>query len=806
MKNHQFLRFIPLLLSYQVSGSEFDLSFMNSDISGKKLDMRWFEQAIAPGEHMIDVELNKQSTQRMLIEFKLNDTNVLQPCLSKVDVLDLNIKTPAVAKDCYTVEDISPMATANYISSQSLLILSIPDVNIDKSDGKLKTLPSKWDQGVNSVKLNYNSYINGASNSSNINGYLGIQALATFGMWRLKGGGNVYKNGHIFSSNLSDFYVYRDIDSITSRASFGEIRSGSISAINGSLPLTGLNLLNASRMYKSHWNNYVPILKDIALSSAKVTVLQSGRVLYSRVVSPGEFEISDLDVSSTGADLELVIEESNGQIRRRTIPFTKLPSLLREGRFNYSVSAGQYRNSNASIEPAVLTGGFEYGLGVITPKFSTLLSERYYYGELGVTYDLGRLGAMSFESGATRYTSFDDHKQYNGFILKSLYAKQFYRSATSLQLVGYQYRSPDFLSFEEYISTANEVDGNHKTRLGLRNRFEVSVNQPISEASLYLSYKYDTYHNSSLNGTSLYSSLNFNLGRISVGLNYTISDTVQANYGVNSDRRIGLSLSLPFGKSNDSNVLFSSTHEQNTNTLSNRLSYSGKTGNYDYSATVNQTSNDTNTDSRSVSAMVRHSTSYGQFSANVESRSETTAGSLSANGGLLIYKGGVVATQYLGETTAVVKVKDAENLVINHNPTLKTNKNGIAVIPYSNDYGSNRIHVNAEGNSDVQLVEFSKTYIPRRGSTVFVDLKARVGKRVLVKLNTSKNLFGEHVVSQDNQSDEVSFVGTDNIVYLSGIRPNQSTAFVVGDGLCEFSINVSPNSKSLQDIIELSCN
>lgn len=778
---------------------------MNSDISGEKLDTSWFEQAIAPGEHMIDVELNGLSAQRMLIEFKQYATNNIQPCLSKAQLVDLNIKVPEVSKACYIATDISTMATANYISSQSLLVLSVPDINIEKKDGKLKTPRSKWDEGVNSVKLNYNSYISDTSNSSDVNGYLGVQALATFGMWRLKGGGNLYKNGSTFNSNLSDFFVYRDVDAITSRANFGEIRTSNISAINGSLPLTGLRVAKATSMYKSHWNNYVPVLKDTALSSAKVTVLQNGLVLYSRVVPPGEFEIDDLDVSSTGADLELVIEESNGQIRRRTIPFTKLPSLLREGSFNYSISAGQYRNSNSSIQPAVLTGGLEYGLGVITPKFSSLLSEQYYYGELGVTYDLGQFGAMSFEGGATRYSSFDDKQDHSGFILKSLYAKQFYRSATSLQLVGYQYRSPDFLSFEEYVSTANQSDP-ERSGLGLRNRFEVSVNQPISEATLYLSYRYDTYHNSSLSGTSLYSSLNFSLGRVSVGMNYTISDTVLANYGVSSDKRLGLSLSLPFGEKNDSSVVFSSTHEQNTGAFNNQLSYNGRTGNYDYSTTVSQTINDTNTGNESVSAVVRNSTPYGQFAANIESNGETTSGSLSANGGLLIYEDGIVAAQYLGETTAIVKVDDAEELIVNHNPTLRTNKDGVVVIPYANDYGSNKVYINAEENSDVQLVEFSKSYVPRRGSTVLVNLKARVGKRVLVKLNTEENLFGEPVVSLDNQSDEMSFVGTDNIVYLSGIKPDQSTTFVVGPGRCEFSINVSPDSKSLQDIVERSCN
>ncbi|MGD8234011.1 fimbria/pilus outer membrane usher protein [Vibrio sp. TRT 1302] len=792
-----------LLFAYQVESSEYDLNFMNSNIIGKEIDTYWFERGISPGSHMIDVELNGLNAQRMLIKFVEDTTGNLQPCFSKKQLNSLSIKVPEMSRSCYMVTDINPnAATANYVSSQSSLVVSVPDINIEKPDGKLKTPSSNWDEGINSVKFNYNSYISGTNNSSDVNGYLGVQALASFGMWRLKGGGNLYKSGNDLNSNVSDFFVYRDIDSITSRASFGEIRSGNISAVNGSLPLTGIHLEKATNMYKSHWNNYVPILRDTALSSAKVTVLQNGLVLYSRVVPPGEFAIDDLDVSSTGADLELIIEESDGQIRRRTIPFTKLPSLLREGNFNYSLSAGQYRNSHSSFQPVVLTGGLEYGLGIVTPKFSTLLSDQYHYGELGLTYDLGQFGALSLEGGALRYSGLEDQRQYSGFIIKSLYAKQFYRSSTSLQLVGYQYRSPDFQTFEEYVSTLYQPDIS-RTELGLRNRFEVSLSQPFSEATLYLSYKYDTYHDSPLSGTSLYSSLSFSFGRASVGLNYTISDTVLANYGVSSDRRLGLSLSLPLGENRDSSVVFSSTHRKDTGAFNNQLSYNGTVGDYDYTTSV---AHDTDTDKNSVSANVRATKSYGQFSANVQSHGKVTSGSLSANGGLLAYQGGIVATQYLGETSAIVKVDNANDLVVNHNPTTRTNRNGVAVVPYANDYGSNKIHINAEKNPDVQLVEFSKTYVPRRGSTVLVSLKARVGKRALVKLHAEDNLFGEPVVSIDNQNDEVSFVGTDNIVYLSGIKPGESTTFIVGSDLCKFSLNVSPDSKNLQNIVERNCN
>ena len=111
---------------------------MNSDISGEKLDTRWFDQAIAPGEHMIDVELNGLSSQRMLIEFKQSVTNDIQPCLLKSQLLDLNIKLPEVGKSCYTVADISSMATANYISAQSLLVLTVPDIHIENNEGKLE--------------------------------------------------------------------------------------------------------------------------------------------------------------------------------------------------------------------------------------------------------------------------------------------------------------------------------------------------------------------------------------------------------------------------------------------------------------------------------------------------------------------------------------------------------------------------------------------------------------------------------------------------------------------------------------------
>ncbi len=57
-----------------------------------------------------------------------------------------------------------------------------------------------------------------------------------------------------------------------------------------------------------------------------------------------------------------------------------------------------------------------------------------------------------------------------------------------------------------------------------------------------------------------------------------------------------------------------------------------------------------------------------------------------------------------------------------------------------------------------------------------------------------------------SSNKRVSFVGIDNVVYLSGLKSDEINRFTVGkDNQCLFDIDMSKYSDSLNDVISISC-
>ncbi len=154
------------------------------------------------------------------------------------------------------------------------------------------------------------------------NGYIGVNGLLSLGEWRIKGSASYYKTNNYSNYDNGDVYAFTDIDPISSQLSIGQITTSSGLSVNSSLPITGMKLQQSQQMLNPKWSSYAPVIKDrVNSTSAKVTVLDENRVIFSQVFTTGEFEISEFDVASVGSDLKLVIEEDNGTVRHKMIPY-----------------------------------------------------------------------------------------------------------------------------------------------------------------------------------------------------------------------------------------------------------------------------------------------------------------------------------------------------------------------------------------------------------------------------------------------------------------------------------------------------
>uniref|UniRef100_UPI0013C2EB8E fimbria/pilus outer membrane usher protein n=1 Tax=Klebsiella quasipneumoniae TaxID=1463165 RepID=UPI0013C2EB8E len=88
---------------------------------------------------------------------------------------------------------------------------------------------------------------------------------------------------------------------------------------------------------------YAPVVRGVAKSNARVTVLQGKSTLYETTVAPGPFAINDLYATNYAGDLTVVVTEADGSVSTFTVPFAAVPESIRPGQSRYSAIVGRSR-------------------------------------------------------------------------------------------------------------------------------------------------------------------------------------------------------------------------------------------------------------------------------------------------------------------------------------------------------------------------------------------------------------------------------------------------------------------------------
>ena len=89
---------------------------------------------------------------------------------------------------------------------------------------------------------------------------------------------------------------------------------------------TGLNLASDERQLPPNLQGYAPEIRGLAKTNAKVTVKQSGRIIYETTVPAGPFNIQDLRSSVRGT-LDVQVEEQDGSISTFQVNTANIPTL-----------------------------------------------------------------------------------------------------------------------------------------------------------------------------------------------------------------------------------------------------------------------------------------------------------------------------------------------------------------------------------------------------------------------------------------------------------------------------------------------
>lgn len=746
--------------------------------------------AQAPGTYHVDVFLDDQPVDTRDIDFKaVQDKEgdaVLQPCISVGLLKSWGVKTelfPKLSTDGKCADlAVIPQASADFQFSAQRLMLSIPQAALAPA-ARGYVPPEAWDEGIPALLLNYsasgaNNRGRGSNSTSTNSQYANLRPGANLGAWRLRN----YTTWSRDSNGQDKWdtvytYVQRAIASLKSQLTAGD--SSSPADVFDSLPFRGVQLASDDDMLPESQKGYAPVVRGIARTNAQVLVRQNGYVIYQSYVAPGAFEITDMYPTGGAGDLYVTIKEADGSEQHFTVPFASLPVLQREGRVKYSLTGGQYRSYDSSVDKTTFAQLVAiYGLPRnVTVYGGVQESSKYQSLAAGVGKNMGDFGAFSVDV-TQAWSTLKEAEKTSGQSWRARYSKNFAETGTNFSIAGYRYSTSGYYGMQEVLDTYSNNPAIIDRR---RNRMELTMSQSMGEGlgSLMLSAMREDYWSSQRKMESYSAGYNNAWRGINYGLTYTYSKNGTSTGGGNQtyydkDQQLALNVSVPLEKFLPRTWANYSMNASKSNGTTHTVGLSGtalQNNALNWNVQQGYGTNDVGT---TGSMNADYKGTYGELTAGYGYDQNSERLNYGIQGGILAHENGVTFSQPFGETNVLVKAPGAKGVDLLNQTGVKTDFRGYTVMSSVTPYRKNDITLDTQTlPDDVELELTTKTVVPTRGAVVRADYVANVGLRVLMTLMQANNQpvpFGA-TVTADEKDHQSFIVGDAGQVYLSGLEP-----------------------------------
>lgn len=759
--------------------------------SQRGADLSAFEDGEqAPGTYRVDVYLNREMVDTKDIDFQMqpgpDGKNTLQPCLSAemLEAFGVRVESfPAlkVSGPCVNLTQIIPQSSSTFRFNQQRLELSIPQAALNMQ-ARDYVPPEKWDSGIPALLVNYN--FSGANTQERKNDrsdsntyYLNLRSGLNLGAWRLRN----YSTWNRSSDGQSRWdsintYLQRDIVALKSQLTLGD--STTPSEVFESVSFRGGQLASDEDMLPQSMRGYSPVVRGIAKSNAQVTIRQNGYVIYQSYVPPGAFEIKDLYPTSGSGDLNVTIKEADGSEQNLVVPFASVPVLQREGRFKYSLTSGQYRSYNDSVDKRSFTQATGiYGLPWGATVYGGMqAASKYQSLALGWGQNMGMIGALSADV-TQAWTKPEFKEKESGQSWRVRYGKSFVETGTNFSLASYRYSTKGFYTLQEALETyTNGRSTNYQDHKKSRAELTLSQNLWSGAGALSLSLLREEYWNDNRRSESASVGYNNSWEGISYGMNYTYSKNGSDSNGnrTNSDDHIfAFNVSVPLSKWLPGSYATYNLNTSRNGKTSNNVGLNGtalENGNLSYSLSQGYTSQGQGANG---SASANYRGGLGEVNVGYGYDHDQHRVNYGLQGGVLVHENGITLSQPLGQTIALVKAPGAKNVRVMNQTGVTTDWRGYAVVPYLTNYRRNVIGLDTTTMpDDVDMTMSSQTVIPTRGAVVRAEYKPNIGQRVLMTLLMQGGApvpFGATVTDLSNDGSNASIVGDGGQVFMTGL-------------------------------------
>lgn len=806
-------------------------------IHGSEVDVSRFSEGnrIEPGVYSIFIVVNKTHRIKYDVTFKNSKDNPnSQPYFTLQDLKNLGIKlnsenklhlqTDEKQQDAsFTLKSIIEDSSVHYNAGDYELNITVPQINIIyRPRGYID--PSTWDAGVPAIFLDYNanmyrSYTGSkyGTRSNNIvyTGNIGMQTGFNAKGWRFRKRLNLgmSSRGSSHTQNLFGF-AQTDIIRLQSSLTIGD--SNTRGDIFDSYNIRGIILQSDERMLPEGLRNYVPVLRGVAETNAKVTITQRGQTVYQTVVPPGPFELTDVGAMGYGGDLEMTVTEADGRVRSQSIPFSAPPMLLHQGVSLFSVNAGELREDKLRTKPKVMQGVYQYGVGnMYTLYGGGQFAQRFYSMALGNAFNTP-IGGLSLDVTHAK-SQLSENKNKTGNSFRVGFSRYLETTNTDLTLAAYKYSTAGYYTFREASLERYAHSTNQESDYRAKQRLTLTIGQRLWNDA-YLNFTGSMYQYwDNRPGTRQYS-LTYNKSERYFSYSLTGMRTMNSNR--RNENTYMLSFNIPLGQSISSQPVFNSiyttlTHDEGGGS-SLQVNANGSQGemnelNYGIGTTTTKNHNEGTKETVSGNAFYRSPVGNLGLTASADNKS-TNQVSFSANGSVIGHQGGITAGPPIGDSPfAIINAPGGRGAKILNGYGSKVDSNGYAIMPSLTAYRENTVSIDTRGlPATVDVLESESTVVPRAGSAILVNMKTIVGTPYILIVKRSDNsylpigteLFNENGVSQ-------GIIGQSGMAFIRGWDPTINTLnakWDEGRSVCRILPNkkwIAPSDKGNNQIVTM---
>jgi len=737
-----------------VDAAAFSIVEFSPDLLQFPVDVSLFTdgKALPAGNYRVDLHMNEEWKGRLSVRFAMAAGNdrVAQPCfdLALLDTLgfdfahlDADVRASLQRGDsvCRPLGELIKGAQSRYDSGMLRLDISAPQAVL-RREARGYVDPALWENGVSAglVDYSYNGYRSqGGFSQGNTSHYLGLRAGVNLGAWRLRYHATASKDsssGSHYRGNSA--YVERAIAKWKSRITLGDTATDG--GVFDSLRFRGVRIDSDERMRPDSQRGFAPVVRGIAQSNAMVSISQLGQEIYQTNVPPGPFVIDDLYPTGIGGDLVVTITESDGSRHTFTIAYAGTAELVRPGTTHYTLAAGRHENSSLINEPSLVMGNVRRGLSnALTGYTGMLVGDGYAAISGGLAFNLP-IGALAAD--ATFATTRTAIGNFRGSSVRATWAKTLPVMGTNVTVASYRYSSQGYYDAANAFVLRDQAARNAGSGTGLpaatsviqpRNRLIVNASQglPGNWGSLNLSASSQDYWARDGRDTQYQLGWSRLLRSASLGLSASRTHNVFQNRWEN---QYMLNLSMPMGG------MFSNagyTRREDGQSLNASVSASaGKHRQFGFGVFVNADERDNASTQYSGGANASWNASRAQMSVNLSTnRGGNRQYGVSVNGGVVAFGGGVVLTQRLGDTIAIIRAKDAGGARVSGD-NVRLNRKGLGVVSNMQPYRQNRVNLDPKGlSTDVALAYTTRQVAPTAGAVALLEYETERGYSLLLR-------------------------------------------------------------------------